>query len=506
MMTNKVLFIICDGMGVGKPYPGNAIHLAHTPFLDQLKDHALYTELSCSGEAVGLPEGQMGNSEVGHLNLGVGRIIYQDITRISKAIREGSFYTNPVLLEALNKAKSSSLHLMGLLSDGGVHSSMDHLIALIDSAYQNGVKRVYLDLFLDGRDTEPRSALIYLKELEKATNHFSKATIATLCGRYYGMDRDKHWDRLEKSWQAIVLGQGLHSKDPFCAIQEAYDRGENDEFVQATVMLDQGKAGGLHQDDVMIFFNFRADRAREISLSLADPAFKAFDRGNAPVLKNFYCMVPYEETFTFPCLFEKENISSTLGEVLSENNKTQLRIAETEKYAHVTFFFNGGRDEPFIHEDRVLVPSPQVATFDLKPSMSAHEVTQELLKRYSRAYDFILLNFANLDMVGHTGSIEATIEAVETVDVCLAQLVEQFKSDYHIIISADHGNAEEMLTPEGNIQTAHTLNPVPLYLLLADDRCVKLRKKALLSDTADLILSLMGVQKPESMKESRLIE
>jgi 2,3-bisphosphoglycerate-independent phosphoglycerate mutase len=506
MMVQKVLFIICDGMGVGKPYPGNAIHLAHTPFLDKLKEKALYTELICSGEAVGLPEGQMGNSEVGHLNLGAGRVVYQDITRISKAIREGSFYTNPTLLEALNKAKVSSLHLMGLLSDGGVHSSMDHLIALIDTAYQQGVERVYLDLFLDGRDTEPRSALTYLEDIKKATNNFTKAIIATLCGRYYGMDRDKHWDRLVKSWQAIVLGQGLHSKDPFCAIQEAYDRGENDEFVQATVMLDQGKAIGLRPDDVMIFFNFRADRAREISIALTDPAFDGFDRGNAPLLNNLYCMVPYDETFSYPCLFEKVNISNTLGETLSQNGKTQLRIAETEKYAHVTFFFNGGREEPFNGEDRVLVPSPQVATFDLKPSMSANEVTKELILRHSKKYDFILLNFANLDMVGHSGNIQATIQAVETVDACLAQLVACFQSEYHIIISADHGNAEEMLTPEGNIQTAHTLNPVPLFLLLADKRSLQLRKSALLRDMADLIITLMGIKKPQSINESRLIE
>ncbi len=505
MKSRKVLLIICDGWGIGKPEEGNAIYLAQTPVIEEVEQKALFAEITCHGEAVGLPKGQMGNSEVGHLNMGAGRIVYQDITRISKAIKDGSFFQNNTLQNALNQASKSSLHLMGLMSDGGVHSDLEHLFALIKAAKQKGVDNIWLDLFLDGRDTEPRSAINYLQRLYEVTEGFKTAKISSLSGRYWGMDRDKRWDRVHKSWKAIVKGEGLIYDDPFDAIRSAYERKENDEFVAPSVISHNGDRIGIKPDDVMIFFNFRADRAREITLSLTHPSFDPFDRKDAPLIKHFYCMVPYDESFDYPVLFPKENISLSLGEVIASKGKTQLRIAETEKYAHVTFFFNGGQEEPFQNEERALIPSPKVATYDLKPSMSAIEVTEELLQRHQKGYDFILLNFANLDMVGHTGFVDAAVKAVETVDTCLGKIISLFQEDYHIIITSDHGNAEEMKNAQGQTQTAHTTNPVPLWLLTKDKQNIALRKKGYLRDIADLVLFLMDIEKPEVMKESRLL-
>jgi 2,3-bisphosphoglycerate-independent phosphoglycerate mutase len=505
MKKNKVLLIICDGYGVGKIYPGNAIELAKKPVLESIAQKALYSELVCSGEAVGLPKGQMGNSEVGHLNLGAGRTVYQDITKIDKAVEDGSFYTRPVLEEALQKASLSRLHLMGLFSDGGVHSDVEHLKALVRAGIEKKIPEIVLHLFLDGRDTEPRSALRYLDSFHDFLQDKPEVKIATVSGRYYAMDRDKRWDRVKKAYDAIVHGQGLQYLNAESAIKAAYDRGEDDEFVSPSVILFQNEAMKIAADDVMIFFNFRADRARELSVSLTDPDFDSFDRNSGSRIKHFFTMVPYDEKFTFPVLFSKDNLTDTLGEVISKAGKTQLRIAETEKYAHVTFFFNGGREKPFLGEDRAMIPSLKVATYDLEPSMAAVEVCNELIRRYDRGYDFILLNFANLDMVGHTGKLEAAVKAVETVDSCIGQLVHRYQDDYHIIITSDHGNAEEMLDSEGNVQTAHTLNPVPLWLMLSDQRKLKLKTTGLLSDLADLVLSLLDIEKPDSMKESRLV-
>ncbi len=505
MKKNKVLLIICDGYGVGRSYPGNAIDLANKPVFDRIAQQAIYTELICSGEAVGLPRGQMGNSEVGHLNLGAGRTVYQDISKINKAIEDSTFFSNSVLFEALQKASLSRLHLMGLFSDGGVHSDIAHLQALIQAGVEKKVPEIILHLFLDGRDTEPRSALKYLKEFRDFLKDKPEVKIATVSGRYYAMDRDKRWDRVKKAFDAIVHGQGVQCSDAESAVKAAYDRGEHDEFVSPSVIIEQEETVKITSDDVMIFFNFRADRARELSVSLTDPAFDSFDRSSGVLVQQFYTMVSYDENFTFPVFFPKDNLTDTLGEVISNAGKTQLRIAETEKYAHVTFFFNGGREEAFPGEDRALIPSLKVATYDLEPSMSAVEVSNELIHRYDRGYDFILLNFANLDMVGHTGNLKAAIKAVETIDACIAKLLDRFQEEYHIIITSDHGNAEEMLDPQGNVHTAHTLNSVPLWLLLSDQRKLKLRNSALLSDLADLVLTLLDIEKPESMKESRLI-
>jgi 2,3-bisphosphoglycerate-independent phosphoglycerate mutase len=503
-MKQKVFMIIMDGWGIAKPSTGNAISLTKTPNYDLLKNMSKYTELICSGESVGLPEGQMGNSEVGHLNLGAGRIVYQDLTRITKSIKDGNFFSNPVLLEALSKAKNSSLHLMGLLSDGGIHSDIGHLKALINAANDAGVRNIFIDAFLDGRDTEPKIAYKFIEEIKVFTDDYKKAKFSTIGGRYFGMDRDKRWDRVKKAYDSIVSGKGKIFNDPSEAIESAYSSGETDEFVTPSVILNDNINSSLKDDDVIIFFNFRADRAREITKSLTEKEFPFFEREDFPLI-NYYCFTQYDEEFDLPVLFPKDNLINTVGEVISKNNMSQLRIAETEKYAHVTFFFNGGREEAFPGEERILIPSPKVPTYDLKPEMSANKITDEVIKLKSKNYDFILLNYANLDMIGHTGNINATITAVQTVDKCVGRIYDNFHKNYDLIITADHGNAEQMTDNQGNIHTAHTTNLVPFLYISKDPHKINLLNGCYLRDAADLILNILNIQKPDEMKESRII-
>lgn len=504
-MHEPVLLIICDGWGVAESGPGNAISLARTPNFNELKKKAIYTTLRTSSEAVGLPSGQMGNSEVGHLNLGAGRVVYQDIMLINKSIADGSFFYNRTLLDAYAKAKDTTLHLMGLLSDGGVHSDLEHLKALIQGAKQFGVKKIVIDAFLDGRDTPPKSSLRFVDEIRNFTDNYKDASFATIGGRFFGMDRDKRWERVEQSYRTIIQREGLTFESPEQAILEAYTRSETDEFV-TPCRISMGETQPVSSRDVFIFFNYRSDRTREMTLALTDLAFNGFDRGKDFPTPNFYCMTPYDESFSLPILFPREALHNTLGEVISNAGYSQLRIAETEKYAHVTFFFNGGREDPFPKEDRILVPSPKVQTYDLQPEMSARIVTERLISVASKKYDFILLNFANLDMVGHTGIIPATIKAAETIDDCLGKLYDTYsKQGYHIIITADHGNAEQMIDADGNIQTSHSLNPVPFLFLPAHPMEIKLLPGCFLRDVSELVLKLEGIEKPEEMNESRIL-
>lgn len=504
-MPDKVFLIICDGWGIGQSSSYNAISLAKTPNWESLRKRAMVSELRASDTAVGLPHGQMGNSEVGHLNIGAGRVIDQEVMQINHAIEKGTFQTNPVLIEALNKAKQSSLHLMGLLSDGGVHSDLNHLIAFIRTAHAAGVNKILIDAFLDGRDTEPKSAMQFIKRIKEETQQYTLAQFASIGGRYFGMDRDQHWDRLQKGYNTILGIHGLSYHSAEEALEAAYARGETDEFVTPSIILPDKQKKEVSNEDVFIFFNYRADRAREITRALTDQIFQWFPRKSKHLIKYYYCLTPYDNTFQLPVLFKKEPVSPNLGEVISSHHLTQLRIAETEKYAHVTFFFNGGRETPYPGEDRILIPSPPVATYDMKPSMSAEELTDRVIQVFQKRYDFILLNFANLDMVGHTGNLSATIEAVETVDRCLGRVTEVFYPTYDMIITADHGNAEQMLDEKGAVQTAHSMNPVPLLYLPSTERSWNLCKNGYLKDIADLVLRILGIPKPKEMQESRLI-
>ncbi|MCE5222600.1 2,3-bisphosphoglycerate-independent phosphoglycerate mutase [bacterium] len=504
-MHEKVFLIICDGWGLGPPGSSNAISQACTPNWDAIRKRAMQSVLRASDTAVGLPHGQMGNSEVGHLNIGAGRVIDQEVMQINRSIESGSLMKNPVLIDAFNKAKTSSLHLMGLLSDGGVHSDLDHLIAFIHAAHRAGVTDIRMDAFLDGRDTEPKSAMQFIRRMKEETRSYTIARFSSIGGRYFGMDRDKHWDRLLKGYDAILGNQGLLFNSAEEALEAAYGRGETDEFVTPSIISADGLSHPVNGGEVFLFFNYRADRAREITRALTDQDFERFPRNPAQRIRHYYCLTPYDETFQLPVLFDKKPVHPTLGEVISDHGLNQLRIAETEKYAHVTFFFNGGREEPYPGEDRILIPSPPVATYDLKPSMSALEVTDNVIRVYPKGYDFILLNFANLDMVGHTGDMQATIQAVEIVDQCLGKLVEVFSPAYDLIITADHGNAEQMLDEKGNVQTAHSMNPVPLLYLSSRKREWRLLPCGYLKDIADLVLRILNIPKPIEMEESRLI-
>jgi len=504
-MHDRVFLIICDGWGLDKPGPSNAISLARTPHWNTICQRSLTSTLKASDTAVGLPHGQMGNSEVGHLNIGAGRVVDQEVMQINRAIESGTLEQNPVLKEAFQKARQTCLHLMGLLSDGGVHSDLDHLVAFIRSAYQAGVRDIRIDAFLDGRDTEPKSAIQYIRRVEQVTDHYSIARFTSIGGRYFGMDRDKHWDRLQKGYQAILGNQGERYSSAVEAVEKAYARGETDEFVTPSIIDPDGNASVVRSGEVFLFFNYRADRAREITRALTDEDFHWFPRNPSQRIPDFYCLTPYDETFQLPVIFDKKPVRPTLGEVIANHGFRQLRIAETEKYAHVTFFFNGGREEPYEGEDRILVPSPAVATYDLKPSMSAVEVTNQVIGVLEKKYDFILLNFANLDMVGHTGNIQATIQAVETVDQCLGRIVATYSPLYDMIITADHGNAEQMMDEKGGVQTAHSMNPVPLLYLPSKTRSWQLRQNGYLKDIADLVLKILQIPKPLEMEESRLI-
>lgn len=503
-----IVLIVLDGWGIGNNPNVDATRLANIPFYRSLLQEYPHTALECSGEAVGLPEGQMGNSEVGHLNIGAGRIVYQDYARINKAIKNGEFLKNPVLINAINTAttNNSAVHLLGLVSDGGVHSHINHLYALIEMSLSMGAKKVFIHAFMDGRDTPPASGIKYIRELESFLKDKPSVRIATVSGRYWAMDRDKRWQRIEHAYRAIVNGEGrvVHSAKE--AVEQGYKNNETDEFIKPTVIYNGTEPVGRIQDgDSVIFFNFRADRARELTRALNDKNFTFFLRGKAPGLNSFITMTLYDETFHFPAAFPPIQLTNILGEVLSKNKFRQLRIAETEKYAHVTYFFNGGKEKYFIGEERCLIPSPNdVPTYDLKPEMSAYPVTDEVLKRIDQSlYDFVLLNFANPDMVGHTGVMEAAIKACEAVDVCLKKIVEKVQLlGGTVIITSDHGNCDEMLR-DGYPHTAHTTNPVPFILL---KKGIKLRNKGILADIAPTILELMNIKKPEEMTGKSLIQ
>jgi 2,3-bisphosphoglycerate-independent phosphoglycerate mutase len=504
-----ILLVICDGWGVARGREGNAIALASTPVYDRmLRDHPATTLVSY-GEEVGLPDNQMGNSEVGHLNLGAGRTVPQDILRIDRAIRDGSFYDQPELLEAAKiAAKGRSLHLMGLLSDGGVHSHERHLWALLELARRAGARRTFVHAFLDGRDTPPRSALIYLDRLEEKIRQIGVGAIATVSGRYYAMDRDGRWDRIEKAWKALVRGEGYRAGSGREAIEAAYGRGEDDEFVTPTVIGTEGRPAALIEDgDAAVFFDFRADRARQLTRALTQPDFDAFDRGRWPRV-HLVTMTQYKKEFSLPVAFPPLRMKQILAEVLAQNERTNLRIAETEKYAHVTYFFNGGVEKPYPGEERILIPSPKVATYDLQPAMSAVEIAERASREIAQGgLDLVVLNFANADMVGHTGKLGPTIAAVETLDGCFATLLEATRTvGGSLILTSDHGNAEQMIDPKtGQPHTAHTSNPVPIILVDPSFRG-SLRSGGALRDVAPTILGMMGLPTPEPMEGRDLRE
>jgi len=508
MPKKPVMLIILDGWGESAPGESNAISLANKPVWDRLTASDPRATIGCSGESVGLPQGQMGNSEVGHLNLGAGRVVYQQITRIDKDIREGGFFSNAALKGVCEriKAKGTSLHLMGLLSDGGVHSHLNHLAALLELAKKEGLTEVLIHAILDGRDTPPRSAGKYIAELEKKIAKIGVGRIATVSGRYYAMDRDKRWERTLLAYKAYTEGNGQSAVSAAAALQSGYDRGENDEFVTPTVVSNAGKPiGVLKDDDGVIFFNFRPDRARQMTQALALSSFSGFSRP-ARIKLDFVCMSQYDLSYGLPVAYPPTELKNILGEVLSAAGQRQLRIAETEKYAHVTFFFNGQVEKPFPNEDRVLIPSPKVATYDLQPEMSAYGVTDKAVDLIKEGlYDMIVLNYANCDMVGHTGFIPATVKAVETVDTCLGELLRALDSaGGEALITADHGNAELMKDPvTGQPHTAHTTNFVPL--LYHGPRKLKLNQKGILADLAPTILELMGLTAPPEMEGRSLI-
>ncbi len=505
----KNFLLILDGWGYRREKEGNAILLGNTPNYDHLMKNYPWTLLNASGESVGLPEGQMGNSEVGHLNIGSGRIVYQEITRINKSIRDGSFFKNSVLLEAMKRGREKALHLMGLLSDGGVHSHQEHLYTLLKMAKNEGVKNVYIHVFTDGRDTPPDSGKDYVKKLMEKIDEIGVGRIATISGRYYAMDRDKRWDRIKLAYDAMVLGKGVLESDPHEAILNSYKNGITDEFIKPTVIVENGKPIKTIEDgEAAIFFNFRADRARQITMALNEKDFNFFEREKI-VNINFYTFTEYEATFPYPVCFPPETLKNILAEVLADNNLKNLRIAETEKYAHVTFFFNGGVEKVFPGERRILIPSPKVATYDLKPEMSVFEITNRLLREIDNNIDDVfIINFANADMVGHTGVLEAAIKAIEAVDKCVGMLYKKVKEiNGNLIITADHGNADMMIDPITKEPfTAHTTNPVPFILITEKGKDYKLRRGGALCDISPTLLDLMETQKPVEMTGNSLIE
>ena len=510
MSKKPVVLMILDGYGLNENANGNAVATGKTPVMDGLMKNYPFVKGYASGMAVGLPDGQMGNSEVGHLNMGAGRIVYQELTRITKSIQDGDFFKNAGLMEAINNAKenNSALHLFGLLSDGGVHSHNTHLYGLLELAKRNGIEKVYVHAFLDGRDTAPTSGKGFMEELANKMNEIGVGEVATVIGRYYVMDRDNRWDRVESAYKAMTLGEGVLAENPVKAIADSYEEGVNDEFVKPTVITKNGNPVAKVSDkDSVIFFNFRPDRAREITRAFCADDFDGFARGKRIDTK-YVCFTEYDVTIPNKSVaFHKVTLDNTFGQFLAANGKKQARIAETEKYAHVTFFFNGGVEEPNEGEDRILVNSPKVATYDLKPEMSAYEVCDKLVDAIkSDKYDVIIINFANPDMVGHTGIEEAAIKAVEAVDECVGKAVEAIKEvDGIMFICADHGNAEQLIDYEtGESFTAHTTNPVPFILVNADPS-YKLREDGCLADIAPTLIELMGMEKPVEMTGESLI-
>jgi len=505
--------IIMDGFGVNPDPTSNAIAQAGTPTLDALMETYPHTLLGASGMDVGLPEGQMGNSEVGHLNIGAGRVVYQELTRITKDIQDGDFFQKPELLEAMGNAKAEgrSLHLMGLLSDGGVHSHNTHLYALLELAKRQGLKRVYVHCLLDGRDVPPSSGLGFVEELEAKLQETGVGRIATVMGRFWAMDRDNIWERVQRAYEALVYGEGLPAENAVQAVRQSYDKGETDEFVLPTVIEQDGKPVGMIQEgDSVICFNFRPDRARQITRAFIQPDFAGFPRKKGFQQVLYVSMTQYDETFTGLLVVNKpQTLENTLGEYLSKLGLKQLRIAETQKYAHVTFFFNGGVELANPGEDRLLIDSPKIATFDMKPEMSAIEVAEEAAKRIlSGEYDVMILNFANCDMVGHTGIMEAAMQAVRTVDACIATLIHAIRhTGGRALITADHGNSDQMVDPDtGEPFTAHTTHPVPLIVVDHARRNAKLTQGGRLCDLAPTMLELMGIPQPKEMTGKSLID
>lgn len=509
--SSPLVLVILDGWGLAEKKEGNAIAQARTPNMDRLLEKYPSTVLESSGEAVGLPDGQMGNSEVGHLNLGAGRVVFQELTRISRSIKDGSFYNNDVLLNAVEhvREKGTALHLMGLLSDGGVHSHIEHLYALMELARDQGIKNVFIHAFLDGRDVPPDNALEYIIPLEERIKKMETGAVATVMGRYYAMDRDRRWDRTEKAYRAMVLGEGFKVKSAEEAVKKGYARGETDEFIQPSVVVDSGgmPVAKINNGDAVIFYNFRPDRARQITRAFVDEEFDGFERPKDCPRVHYVCMTQYDKTIKAPVAFKPQVLVNTLGEVLSYHNLKQLRLAETEKYAHVTFFFNGGVERPNPGEERILIPSPKVATYDLKPEMSAYEVTKAFQEQLEKEkYHVIIMNYANPDMVGHTGIMEAAVKAVEAVDDCVGKVVTAtLNKGGTVIVTADHGNAEVMQDESGEPHTAHTTDPVPFILVRPDGNNIKLRRGRL-EDVAPTILQLLEIPQPEEMTGKALIQ
>ncbi len=505
MAKRPLVLIILDGFGDNKEDYGNAIHAANTPTIDNILNNCPTVDIGASGMDVGLPDGQMGNSEVGHTNMGAGRVVYQDLTRITKSINDGEFFDNEVLVSAMQSCKqnNTSLHIMGLLSDGGVHSHIDHLYGVIEMAKNFGLNKVYIHAFTDGRDVPPTSGIEFVKSCEKKLQEIGVGKIATVSGRYYAMDRDNRWDRVEKAYAAMVDGEGQKAGSAAEAVEASYKSGVTDEFIVPTVCLENAT---INDGDSVIFINFRPDRAREITRSLVESDFDKFKRSRGYLKLNFVCMTQYDKTIpNVEIAFEDISLKNTLGEYISNKGLNQLRIAETEKYAHVTFFFNGGREEEFKNEDRALIKSPNVATYDLQPEMSAYLVTDEVVKRIeSEKYDVVVLNYANCDMVGHTGVFDAAVKAVEAVDDCLKKTLDAVKDAGGVaIVTADHGNADKMYDEEGKPFTAHTTNPVTFTVVGYD---CKLRDNGgKLSDIAPTMLEILGLEKPSEMTGESLI-
>ena len=503
-MKKPLILMILDGFGIA-PEKGNAIKAANKPNIDKLFAENPVTQIGASGMDVGLPDGQMGNSEVGHTNMGAGRIVYQELTRITKTINEDKLKENEAIVNAMDKAieNGTALHLMGLLSSGGVHSHNTHLYGILELAKKKGLENVYVHAFLDGRDVPPSSAAEFMDELLDKMKEIGVGKVATVSGRYYAMDRDNNWDRVEKTYAAMVYGEGEKAECPVCAVKNSYDKGVTDEFV-VPVVVDGGAQ--VKPNDSVIFFNFRPDRAREITRTFVDPEFKGFERKNGFFPVNFVCMTQYDATMpNVDVAFKPQALKNTLGEYVSNKGMTQLRIAETEKYAHVTFFFNGGVEKQYEGEDRILVKSPAVATYDLQPEMSAYEVTDKLVPAIeSGKYDMIILNYANCDMVGHTGVFEAAVKAVEAVDTCVGRVVEAIKKMGGVaLITADHGNADKMVDADGSPFTAHTTNPVPFCVVGYD---CQLREGGRLADIAPTMLQIMGLEQPAEMDGVSLIK
>ncbi|MBR2409911.1 MAG: 2,3-bisphosphoglycerate-independent phosphoglycerate mutase [Lachnospiraceae bacterium] len=506
MSKKTTVLMILDGYGVENKAEGNAIALAKKPVMDKLTSMYPTVQGEASGLFVGLPDGQMGNSEVGHTNMGAGRIVYQMLVKISKSIKDGDFFENKALVAAMENCKKngSALHLMGLLSPGGVHSHTEHMYGLVEMAKRNGIEKVYVHCFLDGRDVPPASAAEYMEEAAAKLSEIGVGKIATIAGRFYAMDRDNAWDRVEKAYNALVFGEGVEEKDPVEAVKNSYANGVTDEFMLPTVIE---KEGMIKENDSIVFFNFRPDRARQITRAFVDPNFAGFARKNGFFTTTFVCMAQYDaEMPNVLVAFPPEELTMTFGEFLAKNHKTQLRLAETQKYAHVTFFFNGGEEKQFEGEDRILVNSPKVATFDLQPEMSAYEVADNLVDAIkSEKYDVIVVNFANPDMVGHTGIMEAAVKAIEAVDECVGKAYDALmEKNGQMFICADHGNAEKLVDTDGSPFTAHTTNPVP-FVLVNYDEAYTLREGGCLADIVPTLIEMMGMEQPKEMTGKSLL-